>query len=142
LDLQGVASAPYTHGSSLHLACNQLCEPWGRARLLAWCLKPTATSCHPPPLTQVNTLGEDSEEVTALGKLLYEAAMLESGFILEDPKEFTKRVQDLVRSNLGVSAEAEVELDNGADDAEEAEEKAEASDDKEDGSADSAHDEL
>eukprot|EP00197_Chlamydomonas_leiostraca_P012972 CAMPEP_0202865410 /NCGR_PEP_ID=MMETSP1391-20130828/5942_1 /ASSEMBLY_ACC=CAM_ASM_000867 /TAXON_ID=1034604 /ORGANISM="Chlamydomonas leiostraca, Strain SAG 11-49" /LENGTH=829 /DNA_ID=CAMNT_0049545253 /DNA_START=106 /DNA_END=2595 /DNA_ORIENTATION=+ len=86
---------------------------------------------------KVNALGEDAEEVTALGKLLYESAMLESGFILEDPKEFTRRVQGLVRSSLGVASDAEVEAEVEADEVEEkGEDKAEAEDD------DSAHDEL
>lgn len=56
--------------------------------------------------------GEASEDAGALARLLYEAAVLESGFQLEDPKAFTQRVQSLVRASLGVSADAQPEEDH------------------------------
>ena len=46
-----------------------------------------------------------------LARLLFEAAVLESGFSLDDPKAFSGRVQDLVRGSLGVSPDAQPELD-------------------------------
>lgn len=88
---------------------------------------------------KVEAKGEDSQEVDALGRLLYEAATLESGFVLDDPKQFTRRVQTLVRSSLGVPSEAEVDLD--AVEAEEAKAE-EAKEGVEEEAEENAHDEL
>lgn len=38
-------------------------------------------------------LGEEAEEAKALGRLLFDSALLESGWTPDDPKAFTQRVQ-------------------------------------------------
>ena len=40
---------------------------------------------------------------------MYETALLESGFMFEEPKGFAGRLFDMVRRDLGVEADAEVE---------------------------------
>ena len=42
-------------------------------------------------------------------KLIYQTALLESGFLLEDPKEFASRIYSVMRTNLNVSPDATVE---------------------------------
>lgn len=44
-----------------------------------------------------------------MAKILYETALLESGFNLEDPSVYAARVYDTVRTNLGIDPNAEVE---------------------------------
>jgi heat shock protein beta len=49
------------------------------------------------------------EAAKQVAKLVYETALVESGFILEDPKDFATRVYSVVRSTLNVSPDAEIE---------------------------------
>lgn len=42
-------------------------------------------------------------------KLIYQTALLESGFLLEDPKEFASRIYSVMRTNLNISPDATVE---------------------------------
>jgi len=48
----------------------------------------------------------DSAETEAMAKLMYETAMLESGFSFEKPGEYTARVFDMLKSSLGVEKDA------------------------------------
>ncbi|KAL2643276.1 hypothetical protein R1flu_010863 [Riccia fluitans] len=59
-------------------------------------------------------VAKDPEDETAKqsAKLVYETALLESGFMLEDPKEFAARLYSVIKENLNVSPEAEVELES------------------------------
>lgn len=41
--------------------------------------------------------------------LLYETALLESGFTLENPKIFASRIHSIIKSNLNVDPDAQVE---------------------------------
>ncbi|MCO5580169.1 hypothetical protein L7F22_034036 [Adiantum nelumboides] len=53
----------------------------------------------------------DSEDSTAqqTAKLIYQTALIESGFFLEDPKEFASRVYSVMKTTLNVSPDAVVE---------------------------------
>ena len=51
--------------------------------------------------------GDEDTKRTAL--IMYETALLESGFMFEEPKGFAGRLFDMVRRDLGVQADAEVE---------------------------------
>ncbi|RAL53148.1 hypothetical protein DM860_006820 [Cuscuta australis] len=52
-------------------------------------------------------------------QLMYQTALMESGFLLNDPKDFASRIYSSVKSSLDISADAEVEEEQDA--AEEAE---------------------
>lgn len=54
-------------------------------------------------------LQDDSAKQAA--KLVYETALLESGFVLEDPKDFAARLYSVIKANLNVSPDAVVEED-------------------------------
>ncbi|VFQ63195.1 unnamed protein product [Cuscuta campestris] len=63
----------------------------------------------------------DPEDEAAKGaaQLMYQTALMESGFLLNDPKDFASRIYSSVKSSLDISADAEVEEEQDA--AEEAE---------------------
>lgn len=42
-------------------------------------------------------------------KLIYQTALMESGFILENPKDFASRIYDSVKASLDISPDATVE---------------------------------
>ena len=48
----------------------------------------------------------DSEETAVLAKLMFETAMLESGFTFDKPGEYAGRVFDLLKGNMGVAKDA------------------------------------
>lgn len=52
---------------------------------------------------------DDSAKQAA--KLVFETALLESGFVLEDPKDFASRLYSVIKANLNVSPDAVVEED-------------------------------
>jgi len=56
-----------------------------------------------------NVVQDDSAKQAA--KLVFETALLESGFVLEDPKDFATRIYSVIKSNLNVSPDAVVEED-------------------------------
>ncbi|MCO5561079.1 hypothetical protein L7F22_014700 [Adiantum nelumboides] len=62
----------------------------------------------------------DSEDSTAqqTAKLIYQTALIESGFFLEDPKEFASRVYSVMKTTLNVSPDAVVEEEDEAEEAE------------------------
>lgn len=42
-------------------------------------------------------------------QLMYQTALFESGFLLDDPKDFASRIYDSVKTSLDISPEATVE---------------------------------
>ncbi|XP_034675729.1 endoplasmin homolog [Vitis riparia] len=68
---------------------------------------------------------KDSEDegVKKTAQLMYQTALMESGFLLSDPKHFASNIYDSVKSSLNISPDAAVEEE---DEAEEAEAEAEA----------------
>ncbi|KAE9592644.1 hypothetical protein Lal_00028797 [Lupinus albus] len=51
----------------------------------------------------------EDESVKHTAELMYQTALFESGFLLDDPKDFASRVYDSVKSSLDISPEATVE---------------------------------
>lgn len=47
--------------------------------------------------------------------LIYETALVESGFNLENPKDFAKRLYTVIKANLNLSPDAEAENEEEAD---------------------------
>jgi len=61
-------------------------------------------------LDRVKTAGgEPDEETTSLAKLIYEVALLNSGFELEDTASLNTRISDLIKLEMGIAKDAEVE---------------------------------
>jgi heat shock protein beta len=68
----------------------------------------------------------ESEETKELATVLYETAMLESGFAFDQPADFAGRLFSLVRKNMGIDENAEVDAEDAdIEDEEEAAEDAE-----------------
>lgn len=59
-------------------------------------------------------------------KLMYQTALFESGFLLNDPKDFASSIYDSVKSSLNISPDVAVEEE---DDIEETEAESEVKDD-------------
>ncbi|WVY89014.1 hypothetical protein V8G54_037943 (chloroplast) [Vigna mungo] len=51
----------------------------------------------------------EDEGVKQTAQLMYQTALFESGFNLDDPKDFTSRIYDSVKSSLNISPDATVE---------------------------------
>ena len=49
------------------------------------------------------------ESVKKTAQLMYQTALMESGFMLSDPKDFASRIYSSVKSSLNISPEAAVE---------------------------------
>ena len=65
------------------------------------------------------TADPESASAKKVASLLWETALLESGFAVEDPKEFSQRVYDLAKDTIGLES-----LDNLEEEVEEAEDEA------------------
>jgi heat shock protein beta len=65
------------------------------------------------------------ESAKEAAKLIFETALLESGFVLEDPKDFATRIYSVIKSNLNVSPDAEVDVDDDDDDDDDTEDEVE-----------------
>merc|ERR550517_1614845 len=77
----------------------------------------------------------ESDEAKDLARLLFDSALLQSGFVIESDSvsAFASRVDRIVRQNLGVDVDAEVEeLPEFADDDDDDDEDDEDYDDDED----------
>jgi len=79
----------------------------------------------------------EADESKDLAKVMFETAMLESGFSFDEPAGFAGRLFDMIRSQVGVSKDAEVEAEPEEEEeeepaAEESEEAEEAGEEEED----------
>lgn len=63
------------------------------------------------------------ENIKQTAKLIYHTALMESGFLLPDPKDFAKGIYSSVRSSLDISPDTKVEEEDDTEEAE-ADEKA------------------
>ncbi|XP_028788281.1 endoplasmin homolog [Neltuma alba] len=68
----------------------------------------------------------EDESVKQTAQLVYQTALLESGFLLNDPKDFASRIYDSVKSSLDISPDATVEEEDDAAEAEAASDAKEA----------------
>ncbi|XP_057766098.1 endoplasmin homolog isoform X2 [Salvia miltiorrhiza] len=66
----------------------------------------------------------EDESVKETAKLMYQTALMESGFILNEPKDFASRIYSSVKNSLNISPDVAVDED---DDVEETETEAETS---------------
>lgn len=68
----------------------------------------------------IDTIGLPSqdESVKQTAKLMYQTALFESGFLLDDPKDFASRIYGSVKSSLNISPEAGVEEEDDAEEVE------------------------
>lgn len=76
------------------------------------------------------------EIVKQTARLMYQTALMESGFVLNDPKDFATRIYSSVQSSLDISPEAKVEEEDDAEEAETEGEEKEPASTKEAGEAD------
>lgn len=60
-------------------------------------------------------------------QLMYQTALFESGFLLNDPKDFASRIYDSVKSSLEISPDATVEEEDDTEVEAESETKEDAS---------------
>lgn len=60
-------------------------------------------------------------------QLMYQTALFESGFLLNDPKDFASRIYDSVKTSLDISPEATVEEEDDTEVEVESETKEETS---------------
>merc|ERR1712070_1323691 len=68
---------------------------------------------------------EDSETTKLIATLLYETALLESGFMVDDTKGFATRMSTMIKSSLDIDPDAEVEEEEEEEEEEVAEEEEE-----------------
>jgi heat shock protein beta len=64
----------------------------------------------------LNQFASQDEGAKEVAKLVYETALVESGFILEDPKDFATRIYSVIRSTLNVDPDAEIEEEDETED--------------------------
>ncbi|KAJ9165958.1 hypothetical protein P3X46_020768 [Hevea brasiliensis] len=60
----------------------------------------------------------EDENVKQTAHLIYQTALMESGFMLQDPKDFASRIYSSVKSSLNISPDANVEEEDDADETE------------------------
>ncbi|XP_043712785.1 endoplasmin homolog isoform X1 [Telopea speciosissima] len=60
----------------------------------------------------------EDENVKQTARLIYQTALMESGFILNDPKEFASSIYSSVKSSLNISPDAAVEEEDDVEEAE------------------------
>ena len=86
---------------------------------------------HPVMKTMLNELKENdgtlSEASTEYANLLFQMAILNSGFLVENPMDLTEPLEKLIRVGFGIERDAEIEeIEVELDDEEEEEEEEEA----------------
>ncbi|KAK7382945.1 hypothetical protein VNO78_28609 [Psophocarpus tetragonolobus] len=84
----------------------------------------------------------EDESVKQTAQLMYQTALFESGFLLDDPKDFTSRIYDSVKSSLDISPEATVEEEDDTEETDVKEEDASTSKPEADEVNDDVKDEL
>ena len=55
------------------------------------------------------TQSPEDENIKQTAKLIYQTALMESGFILNDPKEFASSIYSTIKTTLNVNPDATVE---------------------------------
>ena len=85
---------------------------------------------------------EDAEDTKDLALMLLDAAMLQSGFGIDEKTGFNKRMGRVLSAGLGVDPEAQVEEDVVEEEAEEEEEESEEEEEVEEAEDEKKHEEL
>ena len=70
--------------------------------------------------------------VKQTAQLMYQTALMESGFMLSDPKDFASRIYESVKTSLSISPDAAVEEEDDVEEAEPESETKEAASSKAD----------
>ncbi|KAK9740016.1 hypothetical protein RND81_03G004700 [Saponaria officinalis] len=60
----------------------------------------------------------EDDNVKQTARLMYQTALFESGFLLDDPKDFASRVYDSVKSSLNINPDAAVEEEDDTEETE------------------------
>ncbi|XP_020203654.1 endoplasmin homolog isoform X2 [Cajanus cajan] len=84
----------------------------------------------------------EDEGVKHTAQLMYQTALFESGFLLDDPKDFASRIYDSVKSSLDISPEATVEEEDDTEVEAESDAKEDASTSKPEADDGDVKDEL
>lgn len=81
-----------------------------------WAITTSLTENHESiyPLKSTSLYLQD-EGAKQAAKLMYQTALLESGFILSDPKDFASQIYDTVKNSLNISPDAAVEEEDEAE---------------------------
>nr|AAN34791.1 Grp94 [Xerophyta viscosa] len=82
------------------------------------------------------------ENIKQTAKLIYQTALMESGFLMNDPKEFATSIYSSVKSSLNISPDAKVEEEEDTDEPEVEEKESASSKGSEEAEDFSAKDEL
>ena len=90
--------------------------------------------------------GDNSEDTQDYAAMLFDSALLNSGFSMDDPRKFAQRAYRLMRSGMGLKSldlEPEIEIpEEEADEEEEFEEEEEEEAEEGEDEAAEQHDEL
>ena len=73
--------------------------------------------------TDVFTMMQQSEGLKQMARLVYQTALMESGFNLPDPKEFASSIYKSVQKSLDLSPDVTVEEEDEAEEQPEVEEE-------------------
>merc|ERR1712209_70644 len=86
---------------------------------------------HPLIKTLLERVETDAEDEKAVGiaEVMFDTAVLRSGYVLQDQAEFSKRILGMLYSNLDIDPDAPIEEE--ADDEEEDEEEIDADEEEE-----------
>ncbi|KAM7257410.1 hypothetical protein ACFE04_013151 [Oxalis oulophora] len=84
----------------------------------------------------------EDASVKKTAQLMYQTALMESGFILSDPKEFASHIYDSVKSSLNINPETAVEEEEEVEETEADSEQKESAKDDAEVAADGVKDEL
>lgn len=95
---------------------------------------------HPVVVDLLSKIKADKDDAAALdtAQVLFQTALIESGYEIADPSALVNRVYRLMSKELGVDPDAPLKEVEVPEDAEEEEEEADEDDDKEDSSDDAA----
>ncbi|KAK4803781.1 hypothetical protein SAY86_003598 [Trapa natans] len=72
----------------------------------------------------------EDESVKQTAKLIYQTALLESGFLVNDPKDFASRIYDSVKSSLNISSDATAKEEDDVEEGESQPDKRKAKDEE------------
>merc|ERR1719223_1957885 len=105
-------------------------QPWMKAQKIL-----EINPFHPLIKELKKRFEDDSEDQQANVDLLFETAMLSSGFPVSNPNEFAQNIHGVIAQNLGVGLEFELEAEEPLEVDGDEEEEDEEDDEEEEGTA-------